>query len=67
MRKPKKPKTTQAKAEPATRTLDVSGVGKDAAKIKAIREKFAKALEDPEMRSAMVSYLQGLMREPPKV
>lgn len=33
------------------------------ARTNALRQKFAKALDDPEMRAAMARYIQGLLRE----
>lgn len=56
----------QKKPPPEKTKLDSIVVGKGDAKIKAIREKFRKALDDPDMRAAMTRYVQGLLREEKK-
>ena len=33
------------------------------ARTKALQQKFAKALDDPDTRAAMARYIQGLLRE----
>lgn len=66
MTKAKTPKPESTKTEAPTRTLDKIDVGRGNAKIKALREKFSRALDDPDMRAAMARYLQNLLRDETK-
>lgn len=66
MAKAKKPNPSPTKTEVPVRTLDKIEVGRGNAKIKALREKFSRALDDPDMRAAMARYLQELLRNEPK-
>jgi hypothetical protein len=64
MVKPAKPKKPEAeKTALPMRTLDDIDVSKGPKRVKALREKFEKALEDPDMREAMARYLQNLIRD----
>ncbi len=66
MAKPKKPqpkKPTPAKTEPPTRTLDDIDASRGPKRVKALRDKFEKALEDPDTRETMARYLQNLLRQ----
>jgi len=71
MAKPKTPtpdpKKKSAKpapqAEPPPRTLDDINASRGPERVAALRDKFARALEDPDMREAMARYLQRLLRE----
>ncbi|MBL8642798.1 MAG: hypothetical protein JNK21_02610 [Rhodospirillaceae bacterium] len=66
MAKPKKPappKTPPVATDAPMRTLDDIDASRGPARVKALRDKFAKALDDPDMREAMARYLQTLIRE----
>ncbi len=71
MAKPKKPDTTKANAkkpepaqiEPPLRSLDDIDASRGPKRVKALRDKFEKALEDPDTREAMARYLQQLLRD----
>jgi hypothetical protein len=71
MAKPKKPdakkplikKPEPAKAELPARTLDDIDASRGPKRVKALQEKFAQALEDPDTRAAMARYLQSLLRQ----
>jgi hypothetical protein len=65
MAKPKKP-APPATVPNATKTLDDIDVGRATARVKALRDQFNQALEDPDMREAMVRYLQNLLRDDQK-
>jgi hypothetical protein len=56
-------KTTPPEQDPPPRTLDDIDVNRATARLKALREKFGKAIDDPDVRAQMVRYLQGLLRE----
>lgn len=62
MKKPPKPQPKAALPDD-TRTLDDINVERGPARVKALREKFSKALDDPDMRAAMARYIQSLLRE----
>ncbi len=61
MAKAKKPEPQ--KAEPPARTLDDIDASRGPKRVKALRDKFEQALEDPDMREAMARYLQHLIRD----
>jgi len=68
MAKPKKPTVAPKKAAPLPaeappRSLDDIDMERGPARVKALRDKFSKALENPDMREAMARYLQSLLRE----
>lgn len=60
MAKAKKP---DPKAELPARTLDDIDASRGPKRVKALRDKFEQALEDPDMREAMARYLQNLIRD----
>jgi hypothetical protein len=67
MAKPKPPKPAAAPpaatAGPPPRTLDAIDVGRGQARLKALREKFGRALDDPDLRAALVRYIRSLLHE----
>lgn len=63
MPKPPAKKPAPTKAEPTTRTLDEIDASRGPKRVKALRDKFEKVLEDPDTREAMARYLQQLLRE----
>lgn len=71
MAKPTKPKPEPKKKAPKpvseteapARTLDDINASRGPDRVAALRNKFAEALEDPDMREAMARYIQRLLRE----
>jgi len=55
-----------AKPPEPQRSLDDIDMERGVKKVKALREKFSKAIDDPDMREAMARYIQGLLREDKK-
>jgi hypothetical protein len=55
-----------AKPPEQLRTLDDIDMERGVKKVKALRDKFSKAIDDPDMRDAMARYIQGLLREEKK-
>ncbi len=55
-----------AKPPEPQRSLDDIDMERGVKKVKALREKFRKAIDDADMREAMARYIQGLLREDKK-
>ncbi|MSQ85777.1 MAG: hypothetical protein EXR10_02875 [Alphaproteobacteria bacterium] len=49
--------------EQPLRSLDDIDVERGVKKVKALRKKFSKAIDDPDMREAMARYIQDLLRD----
>lgn len=62
MAKPKPPAQKPTTKHPL-RSLDDIDVERGVKKVKALRDKFSKAIDDPDMREAMARYIQGLLRD----
>jgi hypothetical protein len=60
--KPKPPAQKPTPEQPL-RSLDDIDMEHGVKKVKALREKFSKAIDDPDMREAMARYIQGLLRD----
>ena len=60
-----KPKLLARKptTEQTPRSLDDIDMERGVKKVKAMREKFSKAIDDPNMRESMARYIQGLLRD----
>ncbi|MBL8628669.1 MAG: hypothetical protein JNM81_03505 [Rhodospirillaceae bacterium] len=56
-------KAEVAKTEAHARTLDDIDASRGPKRVKALRDKFEKALENPDTREAMARYLQHLLRQ----
>jgi hypothetical protein len=48
---------------PGHRRVEDIDMERGIARTKALQQKFAKALDDPDTRAAMARYIQGLLRE----
>jgi hypothetical protein len=57
---------TPTKAEPPPKSLDDIDIERGVKKMKALRDKFSKAIDDPDTAAAMARYIQGLLRDDEK-